>query len=60
MRRWKLFVVDPDDKKNSLLDIKNFLSTPEKPVSTAEFTEFWDSCSESEKTEIRKAQLAAK
>ena len=36
----------------SMTDVKAFLSTPEKPVSIAEFREFWSSCSREEKDEF--------
>jgi hypothetical protein len=34
-----------------MLEVKEFLSTPEKPVSPNEFREFWASCSREEKDE---------
>jgi hypothetical protein len=34
-----------------LQSVQAFLSTPEKPVTSAEFREFWASCSREEKDE---------
>jgi hypothetical protein len=44
---------DKDDPKPSspLTLLKNYLSTPEKPVSSAEFRAFWMSCSTQERAE---------
>lgn len=42
---------------NSIVDIKQFLSTPDKPVSTAEFTEFWKSLTEEEKEAFKREEL---
>jgi hypothetical protein len=40
-------------KSGSLMQyLKEFLSTPEKPVTSAEFREFWTSCSREEKDEF--------
>lgn len=44
---------------NSMTQIREFLSTPEKPVSMAEFSEFWKSLSEDEKNEYKNADLTA-
>jgi len=42
-------------------EMKEFLSTPEKPVSSAEFREFWASCSREEKDQFSlEAQRALK
>lgn len=37
---------------NPMTAIKNYLSTPENPVSSAEFRAFWMSCSREEKDEF--------
>ena len=42
-----------DAKTGSLMvELKNYLSTPENPVSSAEFRAFWMSCSREEKDEF--------
>jgi hypothetical protein len=46
-----------DDDLNSIVDIKQYLSSPEQPLTMAEFKEFWDSCTEKEKDEFRKMEL---
>ena len=43
---------------HSVTDLKAFFSTPEKPVSPKEMTEFWKSLSEEEKEEFRTADLS--
>lgn len=45
------------ENENGLVDIKRFLETPERPISNAEFSEFWKSLTEEEKDEFRKAEL---
>lgn len=45
------------DNKNSMLEIKAFLNDPDKPLSTAEFAEFWGSLTEEEKDEYRNMSL---
>jgi hypothetical protein len=60
VRRWfKLGQQDngSDENVNSIVDIKKFLSTPENPLTTKEFQEFWSSLSEEEKEEFRKTPL---
>jgi hypothetical protein len=42
---------------NSIVDIKKYLSTPEKPITNAEFTSFWNSLTEEEKQEFKKTEL---
>lgn len=42
---------------NSMLEIKAFLNDPEKPLSTAEFAEFWGSLTDEEKIEYKKMDL---
>lgn len=43
--------------KNTVGDLKEFFSTSENPVSSAEFKEFWVSCTEAEREEFRQAEL---
>jgi hypothetical protein len=45
------------EEKNSLVDLKKFLSTPDRPVSTAEMSEFWTSLTDEEKEEFRATEL---
>lgn len=45
-------------KENSIVDIKKYFSTSGEPLTTKEFTDFWNSCSEEEKDEFRKADLS--
>lgn len=45
------------DKENSMLDIKKYLGTPEKPLPSAEFAEFWTSLTEEEKDKFKKTPL---
>lgn len=42
---------------NSIVDIKKYLSTPEKPITNAEFTSFWNSLTEEEKQEYKNTEL---
>lgn len=46
------------DKKNSLVDLQKYLSTPERPVKTAEMAEFWSSLNWEEKEEFKSADLS--
>lgn len=48
---------DNGEWENSIVDIKRYLSTPENPLTTKEFQEFWASLSEDEKDEFKKAEL---
>ena len=43
---------------NSASNLKEFFSTPEQPLSTSEFMEFWKSLSEEEKDYYREADLS--
>jgi hypothetical protein len=45
------------EKKNSVVDIQKYLSTPDRPVKTAEFSDFWKSLTEAEKEEFKSADL---
>ena len=42
---------------NTAADIKKFLGTTDKPLESAEFTEFWKALSEEEKDEFRNTDL---
>lgn len=42
---------------NSIVDLKKYLSTPEHPLTTKEFQEFWTSLTEEEKAEFRNTKL---
>lgn len=55
MRRFLLRKSEGDG--NSMVDIKKFLSTPERPLTMQEFKEFWESCTEEEKEEFRQEVL---
>jgi hypothetical protein len=59
MRRWfKLGQQDNGEiRENTLGEIMKYLSTPERKVSSAEFQEFWRSCTEEEKAEFKRAEL---
>lgn len=52
--------MDEKTPQITLNDIKIYLSTDEKPVSTAEFKEFWAACSTEEREEIRRAVVSNK
>jgi hypothetical protein len=45
------------EQLNSLVDLKKYLSTPERPVSTKEMHEFWESLTEEEKKEFKSTSL---
>jgi len=42
---------------NSMMDLKKYFETPEKPVTNAEMAEFWRSLTEAEKDYFKNAQL---
>lgn len=44
--------------ENSIVDLKKYLSTPERPVTMEEFKQFWDSCTEEEKKEFKQTPLS--
>lgn len=46
-----------DKVDNSIVDIKKFLSTEERPVSMSEFNEFWKTLTDEEKAEFKKTPL---
>ncbi len=43
--------------ENSMQDIRRFLTNSERPVTMAEFSEFWKSLTEEEKAEYKNADL---
>jgi hypothetical protein len=43
-----------------MTEIKDYLSTPERPVGMQELREFWEKCSSGEKENIRKAVRLSK
>lgn len=43
--------------ENTLAELMKYLSIPERKVSSAEFQEFWKSCTEEEKAEFKRAEL---
>jgi hypothetical protein len=45
------------EKENSVMDLKKYLSTPDRPVSMQEMTEFWKSLTDEEKQEFRRTPL---
>lgn len=45
------------DGKYSLVDLKKFLSTEDRPVSSSEMQEFWISLSKEEKEEFKNTEL---
>jgi hypothetical protein len=47
----------PEESSNSISQIKAYLSTPEKPVSTQEAMEFWKSLSDDDKEYYKKVEL---
>jgi hypothetical protein len=45
------------ERNNRLVEIQKYLSTPENPLTSKEFKEFWDSLTLEEKDEFRRAEL---
>lgn len=45
------------EQENSIVTLKKYLSTPEMPVSMDEFKQFWNDCTEDEKTEFKSTKL---
>lgn len=45
------------EQENSLMDLKRFLGTPDRPVSALEMSEFWKACTEEEKEEFKSTPL---
>lgn len=50
-------LTENEKEQNSIQDIRKFLSTPENPVSIADFTEFWKSLTDEEKEEYKNTPL---
>lgn len=50
-------MTENEKEQNSIQDIRKFLSTPENPVSIADFTEFWKSLTDEEKEEYKNTPL---
>lgn len=48
---------EKSEDKNSIGDLKKYLSTPERPVSMQEMNEFWQSLTEVEKKEFKNTDL---
>lgn len=45
------------NKQNSLVELIEFFGCPGRPVTTAEFKHFWNSCSPSDKEYYKNAPL---
>jgi hypothetical protein len=45
------------EQENSIVDLKKYLGTPERPVSTQEMNEFWQSLTDEEKKEFKSTPL---
>lgn len=45
------------DGKNSIVDLKKYLGTQDRPVSSQEMSEFWNALTEEEKIEFKNAEL---
>lgn len=43
--------------ENSVAQLKDYFSTPEKPVAAREMMDFWNSCSDEEKAYYKSAEL---
>lgn len=50
-------MAEQEQEKNSIVDIKKYLGTPERPVSMQEMNEFWGSLTDEEKREFRSTPL---
>lgn len=48
------------ESENSIADLKQYLGTPERPVTMEEFKEFWKDCSDEEKMEFKSTDLRKK
>jgi predicted metal-dependent hydrolase len=46
-----------EEQENSIVDLKKYLGTPERPVSMQEMNEFWGSLTDEEKKEFRSTPL---
>lgn len=45
------------EQENSIVDLKKYLSTPDRPVTMEEFKDFWNDCTEAEKVEFKSTKL---
>lgn len=45
------------ENENTIVGLKKYLSTPERPVSSQEMTEFWNSLTDEEKLEFKRTEL---
>lgn len=45
------------EQLNSIVDLKKYLGTEERPVDNAEFQEFWKELTEEEKVEFKSTEL---
>lgn len=45
------------EQENSIVNLKKYLSTPDRPVTMEEFKDFWKDCTEEEKTEFKQTKL---
>jgi hypothetical protein len=51
-------MLEQDERWNTVVDLKKFLSTPENPLTSKEFHDFWSSLNDKEKEEFRKTKLS--
>lgn len=56
-KKVKSTMTEDNSIRHSLPDLMRFLSTPEHPITSAEFNEFWRSCSDQEREEFRSTEL---
>lgn len=42
---------------NSIVEIKQYLTTPGDPLASKEFQDFWNSLTQAEKDEFKRAEL---
>lgn len=48
---------DGKENLNTVLQIKQYLATPEHPLEPSEFMEFWSSLTDAEKLEYKNTEL---
>lgn len=46
-------------QENTVKELKEFFSTPDKPVTAPEFMSFWKSCDDEDKAYYKSADLTA-
>lgn len=46
------------EQENSIVDLKKFLSTEDRPVDSKEMSDFWNSLTEEEKLEFKSTKLS--